>query len=99
MAIFQDQEPYPEEKYEEDDDEIYDDGFDQLSEEEEPEETEEERTERKQRSFRVAFGAGNLVAVIGGTVLILVLLTLLFNMIYYVTTDMSRNFSLFQTKF
>ena len=44
-------------------------------------------------------GAGNLVAVIGGAVVILVLLSLLFNMIHFVVNDMNRSFSLFQTNF
>ena len=44
-------------------------------------------------------GAGNLTAVITGTVVILVLLALLMNMIGFVINDADRNFTLFQTKF
>lgn len=99
MALFRNQERYEEETYEPEEEE-YDDGFDELTEEEEPEElSEEEKAERTASRFRLAAGAGNLVAVIGGTVLILILLSLLFNMINFVSNDMSRNFSLFQTNF
>lgn len=106
MAYFRKNNPYPEEEYEEtyeeeyDTDTDYDDGFDELTAEEEPEElSEEERQERKRGRFRLAMGAGNLVAVIGGAVAILVMLALLFNMINFVVNDMSRSFSLFQTNF
>ena len=46
--------------------------------------------------FRLAAGAGNLVAVIGGAVLILVLLTLLFSMITFARQNIS---SLLSTMF
>ncbi len=92
----------PEESWDGEND--WDDGFDELTEapydeaydEEEPL-TEEERRERSRGRARLAFGAGNLVAVIGGTVVILLMLTLLFNMIHFVVNDFHRNFSLFQT--
>ena len=78
-----------------------DDGFDDLYEtaDEVPELSQEEKTERTQSRLKLAFGAGNLFGVIAGTVLILVLLTLIFSMIHFVITDMGRNFSLFQTNF
>ena len=76
-----------------------DDGFDELTQEDEPELTEEEMEERKENHFRLAVGAGNLVAVIGGAVLILLLLTMIFSMAHYVINDMNRNFSLFSTNF
>ena len=100
MAFFRENEPAEDEIYtteEEADD--YDDGFDELTEEEEPELSEEEKAELRRNRFRLAAGAGNLVAVIGGAVMILVLLALLFNMINFVSNDMTRNFSLFQTNF
>ncbi len=90
--------PYEESDLPEDD---YDDGFDELYEEADQDEelTDEEIEAKKSGRVRLAFGAGNLMAVIGGTVAILLLLTLLFNMIYFVMNDMSRSFSLFQTNF
>ena len=99
MAYFKNNEPYSDEPYSEDEDEEeYDDGFDDLT-EEEPELTEDEMEERKENHFRLAVGAGNLVAVIGGAVLILLLLTMIFSMAHYVINDMNRNFSLFSTNF
>lgn len=99
MALFRSNEPYEEEEFVPE--EEYDDGFDELAEEgeEEAELTDEEKAERKVSRFRLAAGAGNLVAVIGGAVLILVLLTLLFSMINFVSKDLDRSFSLFQTNF
>ena len=44
-------------------------------------------------------GAGNLVSVIVGTAAFLILLTLLLSMINFLKTDLSRNLTLFQTKF
>ena len=100
MAYFSKNEPYPEEPYQPDEsEEEYDDGFDELTQEDEPEMTDEERTERKESRFRLAVGAGNLGAVIGGAVLILLLLTMIFSMVYYVINDMNRSFSLFSTNF
>ena len=79
----------------------YDDGFDELAEstDEEEELSEEESAEKTRSRIRFAFGAGNLVAVISGTVLILVLLTLLLSMVNFLMSDLSRNVTLFQTKF
>ena len=74
----------------------YDDGFDELNEEEEPEIDPEVKKEIKKDRLRVAVGAGNLIAIIGGTVAILILLTLIFNMVIFVINDMGRNFTLFQ---
>ena len=100
MAYFKSNEPYPEEPYEtEEQEEEYDDGFDELTDEEEPEISDDERQEIRRSRFRVALGAGNLVAVIGGALLILLLVTLIFSMIYFVINDMSRSFSLFSTNF
>jgi hypothetical protein len=95
MALFKSNQQYDEDDYEPEEEE-YDDGFDELTEEEEPELDPETKKELKRDRFRLAVGAGNLVAVIGGTVAILLLLTLLFNMIYFVINDMGRSFTLFQ---
>lgn len=97
MALFPSNRQY-EDAYDPEE-ELYDDGFDELNEEEEPEPDPEERLEKKKDRFRLVVGAGNLISVIGGAVAILVLLTLLFNMINFVVNDMTRNFSLFQTNF
>ena len=99
MALFASNKEYEDETYEPEAE--YDDGFDELNEEEEPEEelSPEEKLAKKKERFRLAMGAGNLVMIIGGTVAILVLLTLIFNMVYFVLNDMQRSFSLFQTNF
>lgn len=101
MAYFKSNESNQEEPYLPDEaPEEYDDGFDELTGgEEDPELTEEELAERTRSRFRIAMGAGNLVAVIGGAVLILLLLTMIFSMVYFVMNDMNRNFSLFSTHF
>ncbi|MER1994506.1 MAG: hypothetical protein ABS897_10750 [Eubacteriales bacterium] len=98
MALFPSNRTYEEETYDPEED-LYDDGFDELNEEEEPEPDPEEELEQKRDRFKLAVGATNLFAVIGGTVAILLLLTLLFNMVYFVINDMGRSFSLFQTNF
>ena len=103
MAYFKSNEQEPENAYyaTEQPEPEYDDGFDDLYEaaEEVPELSREEKTERTRNRLKLAFGAGNLFGVIAGTVLILVLLTLIFSMIHFVITDMGRNFSLFRTNF
>jgi hypothetical protein len=77
----------------------YDDGFDDPAEPEEEELSEEERDVIRKKRFRILSGAGNLTAVIAGTVVILVLLALLMNMIGFVLNDADRNFTLFQLRF
>ena len=101
MAYFKSNEEYRQDEYTDEQEELYDDGFDELNEEpyDIPEMTEEEIEERKQNHARLAYGAGNLFGVIAGAVLILVLLALIFSMIYFVINDMGRSFSLFQTNF
>ncbi len=102
MAYFKSNEEYPQAEYpEENAEDVYDDGFDELMDEtgEIPELTEEELDEKKQNHARLAYGAGNLFGVITGAVLILILLTLIFSMVYFVINDMGRSFSLFQTNF
>ena len=87
-----------------DEDEYYeDDGFDEMNEGEEevPDEaeSEEETAKRIRDRVKLAFGVGNLGAVIAGTVVILALVALLLSMISFIQTDLSRNFSLLQMKF
>ena len=96
MAYFRSNEPYPEE---EETEEAYD-GFDELQEEEPvPELSPEEKAERTRNRVKLFMGASNLFGVIAGTVLILVLVTLIFSIVHFVITDMGRSFSLFQTNF
>ena len=102
MAYFKSNDPVPEENYQETEkpEVDYDDGFDKMEEEEYlPEMTDEEKAERTRNRIRLAFGAGNLFGIIAGTVLILLLLTLIFSIVHFVVNDMGRNFSLFQTNF
>lgn len=103
MAYFRSNGQEPEDMYSETEpnEKEYDDGFDELYDyaDEVPELTKEEKTEKIRNRLKLAFGAGNLFGVIAGTVLILILLTLIFSMIHFVITDMSRSFSLFQTNF
>ncbi len=78
----------------------YDDGFDELATDPEEEElSEEEIREEQKRRFRIAAGAGDLAAVLAGTVVILVLVAFLINMIQFVSTDFAQTFSLFAAKF
>ena len=77
----------------------YDDGFDDPDELEEDELSKEERNEIHKKRFLMLSGAGNLAAVIAGTLLILILLALLMNMIGFVLNDADRNFTLFQLRF
>ena len=78
----------------------YDDGFDELLDPETEDEEDGEMDPEQVRSrFRFAMGAGNLVSVIVGTAAFLILLTLLLSMINFLNTDLSRNLTLFQTKF
>jgi len=86
----------PQEEYVESD---YDDGFDDPDELEEDELSKEERNEIHKKRFLMLSGAGNLAAVIAGTILILILLALLMNMIGFVLNDADRNFTLFQLRF
>lgn len=101
MAYFKKNEPLQEEAYYPDEEEEeYDDGFDELNGEEEmPELSDEEIRERRAGRIRTAVGAGNLLAVIGGTLLIFLLLTMIISIVHFVMTDMGRSFSLFQTNF
>ena len=79
----------------------YDDGFDDLLADEpvEDERTEKEKADIRKRRVRLLFGAGNLTGIILGSLLILLLLALLFSMINFLIGDISKNFTLFQTRF
>ncbi len=77
----------------------YDDGFDDPEEEPGEELSEDERRGIRMHRFRTAYDVGNIAAVIGGALLILVLLALLMSMIGFVLNDADRNFMLFQTRF
>ena len=77
----------------------YDDGFDDLSEEQDEDLSEDEQKQIRTQRFRAASGAANIAAVIGGTLLILILLAFLMKMIGFVLNDADRNFTLFQTRF
>ena len=61
--------------------------------------TPEEKKAIRTKRFRMASGAGNVTAVITGTLVILLLLAFLMNMIGFVLNDADRNFTLFQTRF
>ncbi len=79
-------------------DAFYDDGFDELTDEDEiyePEETTEERREK----LKTAAGIGNIFGIVAGVVVILLLVALLLRMGHFVEEDMTRNFALFQTNF
>lgn len=93
------EETYAPETWDEPTEYDYDDGFDELTEPDEDEEAEEMDPEQRKNRIRFAMGAGNLVSVIVGTVAVLVLLTLLLSMYNFVSSDLTRNLALFQTKF
>ncbi len=77
---------------------FYDDLDEEYQEEETEELTEEEEQEKRTDRLKVIFGAGNLVAIIGGVVLILVLLAMLMSMFNFLKEDIERNFSLLTTR-
>lgn len=59
---------------------------------------EEERLEARQMRWKLLAGAGDVLAVLAGTVVILVLVALLISLITWVQADMSQSFTLWQTK-
>ncbi len=104
MAYFKSNEPYQDEQYSEEEEQQpevdYNDGFDALDDDESvPVLSPAEKAARTHKRVRMALGAGNLFGVIAGTVLILLMLTLIISMVHFVITDMGRSFSLFQTNF
>ena len=89
----------PEEEWEEEAP-LWDDGFDELMEEDpEPEISEEERRLLRQHRFRIAANLGDVGATLVGLGVILALVAFLISMLRFLTTDISQNFSLLQTKF
>lgn len=82
-------------------DEDYDDGFDEPypDEPEEPELSEEEKADIQKKRAKMIFEAGNITGIIVGTVLVLLLVTILFSMVYFVRSDITRNFTLFRIQF
>ena len=84
-----------------------DDGFDELldsypDEYPDPEEetpNEEERLEARRQKFRIAAGIGDLGAVLLGAAVILGLVAFLISMLRFISSDFSRTFSLWQTRF
>ena len=83
-------------------DEDYDDGFDEPYDEDEnepPELSEEEKADIQKKRAKVVFEAGNITGIIVGTVLVLLLVTILFSMVYFVRSDITRNFTLFRIQF
>ncbi len=81
--------------------EDYDDGFDDPYEDEDelPELTEEEKADIQKKRAKVVFEAGNITGIIIGTVLVLLLVMILFSMVYFVRSDITRNFTLFRIQF
>ena len=88
---------YPDEDY----DEGYDDGFDEpyADDDEFPELSEEEKADIQKKRAKLVFEAGNITGIIVGTVLVLLLVTILFSMVYFVRSDITRNFTLFRIQF
>ena len=88
------------EEYPEDD---YDDGFDAPYEDEDPDDlpelSEDEKADIQKKRAKVVFEAGNITGIIIGTVLVLLLVTILFSMAYFVRSDITRNFTLFRIQF
>lgn len=78
---------------------VYDDD-DQFYEEpyEEDYLDEQERREVQQMRWKMLAGAGDVLAVLAGAVVILVLIALLISLLTWVQADMSQSFTLWQTK-
>jgi hypothetical protein len=95
--------PPPADEQEEDFYDGYDDGFDEPYEDDDPdglpELSEEEKADIQKKRAKVLFEAGNITGIIVGTVLVLLLVTILFSMAYFVRSDIMRNFTLFRIQF
>ena len=81
----------------------YDDGFDALDADEDDEaETDrlirEEMKERLRKRVRILRDMSNLTGILVGTAVILLLLAFFFNMLHFVVSDITKNFTLFQTR-
>lgn len=79
------------------DDEAYDEPYDELCEDDYLDE--QERWEARQTRWKVLAGAGDVLAVLAGAVVILLLIALLISLLTWVQADMSQSFTLWQTKF
>ena len=77
----------------------YDGYDDELQDEPEPEISDDEIVGRKNNRIRLMFDVGNLTAIITGTILILIMVSLLVSMIHFLVNDINQNFSLLQTRF
>ena len=66
---------------------------------EEPELSDDEKNEIQKKRIRMIFEAGNITGIIVGMVLVLLLVTILFSMVYFVRSDITRNFTLFRIQF
>ena len=64
-----------------------------------PELSEEEKADIQKKRAKVVFEAGNITGIIIGTVLVLLLVMILFSMVYFVRSDITRNFTLFRIQF
>lgn len=81
---------------------VYDDDDQFYEEDYEPYEDdyldEQERREVQQMRWKMLAGAGDVLAVLAGAVVILVLIALLISLLTWVQADMSQSFTLWQTK-
>lgn len=80
------------------DDAGYDDTYDGELYDEDDYLDEQERREARQMRWKLLAGAGDVLAVLAGTVVILLLVALLISLITWVQADMSQSFTLWQTK-
>ena len=81
--------------YDEDLDADYDDDYEYVD----PEDmTDDERAQMHRDRWRVLAGVGDFLAVIAGTVVILLLVMLLISLINWVHADITQSFTLWQTK-
>ena len=64
-----------------------------------PELSEDEKADIQKKRAKVVFEAGNITGIIVGTVLVLLLVTILFSMAYFVRSDITRIFTLFRIQF
>ena len=89
--------------WEESPEDDYADGFDDPYEDEDPDDlpelSEDEKADIQKKRAKVVFEAGNITGIIVGTVLVLLLVTILFSMAYFVRSDITRNFTLFRIQF
>ena len=88
--------PPPADEQEEDFYDGYDDGFDELTEQEVPEADipPEEKARERRRLFRIAAGFGDLGASILGVLVILALVAFLIALLRFLSSDFSQTFSL-----